>query len=161
MMENEVISAYMANDSDIGQYYRGLYSVSDLNDSSDFINPGTINLIIVNTATTRQKNGHFLLIMLSPKYNAFFDSLNEIPGFYSQKLDKWLDVVTEHQYKTVPYTFQQNDSSTCGYYCLVWSKLISLGKPWLELFKGYEKNDKHYNDIHITKLFKKMFKHNL
>ena len=156
-MENDYLAKLMATDRDVGPLYRGLYSVDNLNDSLQYVNGGVQNLILINAVQPDSNTGHFILVYLDDlDHCAYLDPLGNIPGYYSQKLDLYLEELADGDYESAPFPLQQSQSDVCGRYCYVWAKSLASEKSIDSLFLGFRCDDLKFNDNRIVKIFKKL-----
>ena len=100
--------------------------------------------LIFNNQTSNQQGEHWIALYFNKKKHAeFFDSFGNSPTYY--KLNKYLKKSSTNKPSFSQLTIQSNDSTFCGYYCVLFLLFKARGyslTKFLSFFKDNVSNEK-------------------
>lgn len=111
---------------------------------------------VVNSSSTPQVAGHWLLLHLPSKIAAlqFFDPLARPPEFYSTHISGYIHQHSGDSYICNQHQVQSSQSPNCGLFVLYMADKLSRGESFTHALRGFDTKNLDYNDEMVTRYYR-------
>ncbi len=143
-------------------YYRVCLPVDLLWESRKHFVALNYNIVVVNTATSREDFGHWLLLFFAPRSTSswicyFIDSYGRNIQDFDARILKFVNYFT-HEIQNNPTKLQQNSSCMCGLYVIFFAIFLSASYSLAAILSWFSKRDLQLNDISVLHYLKNCVK---
>lgn len=149
-MDNFKIEEMLEKNCFTKPFFKGVYSANHV----PVIKKNKKNIFIFNTSDSTQPGSHWISIVINKKKpNIYFDSYGKPP------IDKRFKKFMKNSFIYNKKPLQHEWSTVCGQWCIYFTFMMSIKKPFGIIFRKFSSNPKHFlkNDYLVNKFVNKIF----